>query len=398
MTKNRLLLIVAVLVAAVLVTGIATSNLGDGNGLDGNLPNGGATNGDVPNGGEPNGDEPNGVAAPDFTSGMGMAVDCDDNPGEGLETGDAAVDFRFQDATGTTFSLSDFRGKLVVLNFWTTWCGYCQEELPFIQEVYDDWSYDDLVLLAIDKGEDLATVVTFIQDEGYSLPIVMDEEQKVVAQYGVTAIPTTFFIDEEGIIQYKQIGYFHTTEDIEEVLNQILTTGTYVAEPAEPEEPEPDSAGLGFIVSCPQNPGEGLDVGDAALDFHYQDAQGLSVSLSDFRGQPVIVCFWATWCGYCNMQLPYLQQLYEDWQDTALVMITISKGEEPATVATFMQDEGLTFPVLTDSAQKAVGQYGVSGVPTTFFIDEEGVIQYKKVGYFHSLEDIEDILNQLFDW
>jgi peroxiredoxin len=67
-------------------------------------------------------------------------------------------------------------------------------------------------------------------------------------------------------------------------------------------------------------------------------------------------------------------------------------------VATFMQDEGLTFPVLTDSAQKAVGQYGVSGVPTTFFIDEEGVIQYKKVGYFHSLEDIEDILNQLFDW
>jgi peroxiredoxin len=387
MAKNniwKLILIVAAV--AMLVIGITTGNLGDG---------GDELNGNVPNGDVPNGGEPNGVAAPDFTSGLGMAVDCDDNPGEGLEAGDTTVDFRFQDAAGTTFSLSDFRGKLVMLNFWTSWCGYCVEELPNIQQIYDEWSYDDLVLLAIDKGEDLATVATFIQDEGYSLPIVMDEEQKVVAQYGVTAIPTTFFIDGEGTIQYKQIGYFHTTEDIEEVLNQILTTGTYVAEP---DEPEPDSAGLGFIIGCPENPADGLEVGDVALDFQYQDADGLSVTLSDFRGKPVMVCFWATWCPYCNNQLPYLQQIYDDWQDTELVMMTVSKGEEPATVAAFMQDEGLTFPVITDSAQKASDQYGVSGVPTTFFIDEEGVIQHKKVGYFHSTEDIEDILNQLFDW
>ena len=396
MAKNRLMLIVVVLVAVALVTGIATSNLGDGgDGLNGNVPNGDEPNGDAPNGDEPNGDAPNGIAQPDLTSGMGLIIDCDDNPGEGLEAGATAVDFRFQDAMGTTFSLSDFRGKLVMLNFWATWCGYCVEELPNIQQIYNNWSYDEVVLLTIDKGEELDIVTTFIQDEGYTFPIVMDEERKVSDQYGANAIPTTFFIDEEGIIQAKKVGYFHTTEDIENVLNQILTTGTYVVEP---DEPEPDSAGLGFIISCPANPGDGLEVGDAALDFHYQDADGLAATLSDFRGKPVMVCFWATWCGFCNKQLPYLQQLYDEWQGTELVMITISKGEEPITVATFMQDEGLSFPVITDSAQKAASQYGVSGVPTTFFIDEEGVIQHKKVGYFYSTEDIEDILNQLFDW
>jgi peroxiredoxin len=222
---------------------------------------------------------------------------------------------------------------------------------------------------------------------------VMGTEQIVSTKYGVNAIPTTFFIDEDGIIQHKKIGYFQTTEDIEEVLNQIITTETYVAAPE-----EPDSAGLGFITGCPHNTGDSLDVGDTALDFQFQDADGLAHSLSDFRGKPVMVCFWATWCGFCNKQLPFLQQLYDEWQGTELVMITISKGEEPNTVATFMQDNELTFPVLTDSSQKAVNQYGVTGVPTTFFVDEDGVVQFKQVGYFHSTEDIEDILNQLFDW
>ncbi len=386
---NLLKIIVVAVVAAMLVTGIATGNLGDGVAPNGDVPNGEEPNGDAPNGDVPNGVEP---AEPDLTSGLGSIVDCDEYTGEDLEAGAPAIDFRFQDAVGTTFSLSDFRGKVVMLNFWTTWCGYCVEELPSIQELYDKWPYDEVVLLTIVKGEDLDTLTTFMQDGGYSFPVVMDEEQKVSTQYGVSAIPTTFFIDEEGIIQAKKVGYFHSTEDIEDILNQIITTGSYVAEP---DEPEPDSAGLGSIISCPENPGDSLEVSDVALDFQFQDADGQAVSLSDLRGKPIMVCFWATWCGYCNKQLPYLQQLYDQWQGTELVMLTISKGEEPSTVATFMQDEGLSFPVLTDSAQKASSQYGVGGVPTTFFIDEDGIIQFKKVGYFHSLEDIEDILNQL---
>jgi peroxiredoxin len=381
--NNKWKLIAVAVVAAMLITGIATGNLGDGDETNGKMPNGYVTKGE----------EPNGIAQPDFSSDMGAVIDCDDNTGEGLEAGAMAVDFRFQDAVGTTFSLSDFGGKLVILNFWTTWCSYCVDELPNIQQIYNEWSYDEVVMLTIDKGEDYDTVATFMQEEGYSFPIVMDTEQIVSTKYGVTAIPTTFFIDEDGIIQHKKIGYFHTTEDIEEVLNQIITTGTYVTAPE-----EPDSAGLGFITGCPQNTGDSLDIGDTALDFQFQDADGLAVSLSDFRGKPVMVCFWATWCGFCNKQLPYLQQLYYEWQGTELVMITISKGEEPSTVATFMQDNELTFPVLTDSSQKAVSQYGVTGVPTTFFIDEDGVVQFKQVGYFHSTEDIEDILNQLFDW
>ena len=393
--NNRLKIIVVALLAAMLAMGIATGNIGSEAAPNGDEPNGVVPNGDEPNGDEPNGGEPNGdYAQPDLSS-LGLIVDCEESTGAEPAAGDLALDFRFQDAVGTTFSLSDFRGRLVMLNFWGTWCGYCEMEMPYIQQTYEEWPSDEVVLLTIDKGEEPATVAEFMQGQGVSFPVVVDRERKVVTQYQVDGIPRTFFIDEDGIIQYIKIGRFHSYEHIEDVLNQIITTGSYVEEP---DEPEPDSAGMAVITSCPENPGDSLEVGDLALDFQFQDASDQALSLSDFRGKPVILGFWATWCPYCQRQLPYLQQLYDEWQGTELVMLTISKGEEPATVATFMQDEELSFPVVVDSAQKASSQYGVSGVPTTFFIDEDGIIQFIRVGYFHSLKDIEDILNQLFDW
>ena len=94
---------------------------------------------DEPNGGNPNGDTPNGdePGEPDL-SGLGSIIDCDEFTGQSPQIGNSAPDFRFQDAVGQTFSLSSFRGKPVMLNFWTTWCHYCKVEFPYIQQVYDE--------------------------------------------------------------------------------------------------------------------------------------------------------------------------------------------------------------------------------------------------------------------
>ena len=362
----------------VVVTGMAAVGC---NGVD---DNGDITNGDVPNG--------DGLDEPDL-SGLGLVVDCDQNAGEEPGVGDKALDFRCQDASGQTFFLSDFRGKLVILNFWATWCSYCNKQLPYLQQLHDEGTNTDLVLLTLSKGEEPNTVATFMQDEGLSFPVVLDREQEVSAQYHVTGVPTTFFIDEEGVIQFIKVGYFHSLGDIADIVYQI--TGTYIVEP---DLAEPDLSAPGLAIDCDQNTsGEKPEAGETALDFRFQDAEGQTFALSDFRGRLVILNFWATWCGYCNKQLPHIQQLYDELPEPDVVLLTLSKGEEPATVATFMQDEGLSFPVIVDSEQKVSAQYQVTGVPTTFFIDEEGIVQFIKVGYFHSLEDIEEILSQFSD-
>ena len=188
---------------------------------NGDIPNGDEPNGDEPNGDEPNGDEPNGDE-PDLST-LGLVVDCDPNTsGEEPEVGDIALDFRFQDAAGTTFSLSDFRGTLVILNFWAVHCGFCVAEVPHIQQIYEQWPATDVVLLTIPRGDEPAEVATFMQEHELSFPVLIDEGRIVSGEYDVNGIPTTFFIDEEGVIQFIQDRYFENYEEIVDVLNQLL--------------------------------------------------------------------------------------------------------------------------------------------------------------------------------
>jgi len=215
----KVLLITAL--AAVLVVGLTTTACCDGVDGNGDIPNGDVPNGDVPNGDEPNDGEPN-DGEPDLTSGFGIIIDCDGYSGSGLQAGDPAPDFRFQDAAGQTFSLSDFQGRSVMLNFWATWCGWCIVEMPHIQQVYDEWPDDELVILTIDFGEDAAKVNDFLADIGVSLPVLLDREAAVAAQYRVTNLPRTLFIDKEGLIRGIKFGAFQSLEELEDILNQLI--------------------------------------------------------------------------------------------------------------------------------------------------------------------------------
>ncbi|MCX6011386.1 MAG: TlpA disulfide reductase family protein, partial [Chloroflexi bacterium] len=185
-------------------------------------PNGN-TNGNEPNGNEPNGDEPNGnePAEPDLINGPGVIIDCEEYTGQGLQPLDPAPDFSFEDAAGSTFSLSDFQGKMVMLNFWATRCGYCVMELPYLQQIYEEWPSDELLLLAVDVSESADKVNAYLADNGISLPVLLDIEAEVKAQYLVQSIPRTFFIDKEGLIQGIKFGAFSGVEEIESILEQL---------------------------------------------------------------------------------------------------------------------------------------------------------------------------------
>jgi peroxiredoxin len=143
-----------------------------------------------------------------------------------------------------------------------------------------------------------------------------------------------------------------------------------------------------LIAGC-SGDSEATDGEIQAPDFQLNTLDGQTVCLSDFRGEVVLINFWATWCGPCAYEMPFLQQVYDEWQEAGLVLLAVNVGESPEKVAAFMQDHGFSFPVLLDTEGIVATQYGASSIPTTFLIDENGIAQAVKIGAFQSVEEIE---------
>ena len=141
---------------------------------------------------------------------------------QGTETGSLAPDFQLQNLDGQTVSLGNLQGKPVLINFWATWCPPCRGEMPYIQEIYEEWTDKGLVLLAINIGESSSTVRDFMQSQNLSLTVLLDTKQDVAQRYSISGIPTTFFIDEVGIIKDKVIGAFQNKTQIENGLSKIM--------------------------------------------------------------------------------------------------------------------------------------------------------------------------------
>ncbi len=121
------------------------------------------------------------------------------------------------------------------------------------------------------------------------------------------------------------------------------------------------------------------EVGYSAPDFELTDLSGKSVRLSDFRGKPVVLNFWATWCPPCRQELPTLQDLHVR-RGSAVVLLAISQGEAAQDVLAFVRQYGYTFRVLLDP-QLSVGQaYGARAIPMTVVVDPDGVIIFIRRG------------------
>ncbi len=138
------------------------------------------------------------------------------------EVGKPAPDFELQNLDGQSISLSDLQGKPILLNFWAIWCPPCRSEMPYMQEIHEEWSDKGLVLLAIDIGEGPSQIKEFLDANNLSLPVLLDSDKSVAQKYNISNIPTTFFIDKDGIIQEKVIGAFPSKTAIEKHLGSII--------------------------------------------------------------------------------------------------------------------------------------------------------------------------------
>lgn len=146
----------------------------------------------------------------------------------------AAKDFAFYDQYGQEHTLSDYKGKVVFLNFWATWCPPCQNEMPDIQKIYEDYggNQEDLIVLGVanpkteehpyNQDGSQEEVEAFLSEGGYTYPVVMDTTGEAFQAYGVTSFPTTFMIDRDGNV-FGYVTGMLTRSMMESIIEQTMS-------------------------------------------------------------------------------------------------------------------------------------------------------------------------------
>jgi peroxiredoxin len=139
--------------------------------------------------------------------------------------GTPAADFSLTDLNGRVHRLSDYRGKIVLVNFWATWCKPCTTEMPAMQATYDRLRDKGFVVLAVNELEDEAKVRDHIRTYGHTFPVLLDRDNRVANQFGVFGLPVSVFIDESGVVQEYIKGGLLTEQKIIEVVGRIQAAG-----------------------------------------------------------------------------------------------------------------------------------------------------------------------------
>ncbi len=134
----------------------------------------------------------------------------------------------------------------------------------------------------------------------------------------------------------------------------------------------------------------------SAPEFTLQNVDGSTVNLLDFRGRPVMLTFWQIHCPACQFQMPFTQALYDKWSSDSLVIITINVGDRPSDVQDYVNSRGITYPVLLDTQTIVTQDYGIIGVPTTYFIDDRGFFKGYQIGAFQNEDGMESAIKSVF--
>lgn len=121
--------------------------------------------------------------------------------------GQPAPDFVLKSAAGENLRLSEYRGDVVMINFWATWCGPCRQEMPLLDELYTRYQRVGFNLLGVNIDDDSGRAMQMIDELGVSFPVLFDEKKEVSKLYQVEAMPVTVLVDRHGTVRHVHHGY-----------------------------------------------------------------------------------------------------------------------------------------------------------------------------------------------
>lgn len=249
--------------------------------------------------------------------------------------GKPALDFQVMDLNGEELSLKDLRGQVVLLDFWATWCPPCIAEIPNIKKLYEKYKDQKFQIIGISLDRSMEPLETYVKKEELKWFHYWDKSRKVSTLYKVQGIPSTFLIDGEGIIRKTNLRGHALEHAVAELMTENLERpiDPHAKPPGDSsrrqsipatkiikQEKTPQDVGLPELFGARTN----RWVGKPAPDFQVTDLKGEELSLKNFRGQVVLLDFWATWCRPCIAEMPKVKRTYEKYKDQKFQIIGIS--------------------------------------------------------------------------
>jgi thiol-disulfide isomerase/thioredoxin len=333
-----------------------------------------------------------------------------------LAAGAIAPDFSMRDIAGKEIRLSDFKGKVIVLDFWATWCGPCISSFPHTQEIAAKYKDQDVIVLAAGTSDTIAKFQEWIpknQPKYPDLRFAYDlneretlafEERASAKLYHVVGIPTQFVIGRDGKITGVVVG----NEGMGDARTEfalaaagVKVDAAIVAQgQAQVAKEAQASAATAAKPTAPFREGYGkLKAGNPVPDFTVITPEGKEAKFSDYaKGKTVVLDFWATWCGPCQKAMPHYEEIQRKYADKGVVILGVCGFDTRANYDKWLVDTKgkYTFATVFDPVGKpaagdkeAMGrtvmmqlsQGALTPLPTTLVINAAGKLVGSYVGY-----------------
>ena len=318
----------------------------------------------------PTADEAETVATTDDERGWRDASDAqrrarwDRLEGHAAPTLEGLVDW----TTASAKSWSDLRGKVVVLDFWATWCAPCREEAPKLQALHERFASEGLVILGVHAPRGRETMRAFVEREKLSYTFASDATGASFDRYGVESVPTLMVVDKRGVLRVAGANRAKTTEIVEHLLAE--------PSPSTPAAPVPNwpaivEKELYAKVDLRGKPAPELAFGDWLT------------ARPELEGKAILIDFWATWCGPCVKTIPELNAFHDEFGED-LAVIGISK-EDAAVVRAFVEETPVRYALSVDSTGALSDAVGVEGIPHVLLLSSDGIVRWQ--GYPLSEEE-----------
>ncbi len=314
---------------------------------------------------------------------------------------------------GKEIDLSHLADRVVLLDFWATWCGPCVMAIPHVQQISEHFADKPVTVLGInrDRPGDDAKVRKFVKDKKITFDHILDMDGGIAQRYYVTGIPCMVLIDQKGVVQSTQTGFAPShREELIEQIDELLAGGSLLNEERLGEKLRQANAAdeertkrqkemelkmrFGFEMNAKL-----LDlIGKEAPAFDVKDIAGRQIKSSDLKGRALLLNFWMAHDfddeNDARLSSPerYLRSIQRvarrfDEREFAVVgVITHTRWTPPEDIAKWTNEQRITFPQVVDEGGSLAELYHVRSYPTRVLIDAQGVVQDIAVGSSHNVE------------
>lgn len=292
--------------------------------------------------------------------------------------GKQAPELQVKDWSGEPRSLKDLRGeKIVVLDFWGTWCPPCIASIPKNNEFHAAYKDKGVEFIGVCESQrpSRMTMEQVVEQKGIQYPTAKDIENKTTSSYGVMWFPFYVIIDRDGIVRGAGLQPNYIGMAIQALLEE--------------ENADSDNADSSKTAVIPDGWLEGSSSkrnrlsaieGNEPPAFKVTDwINSDAMTFDDLEGKVVLVDFWATWCGPCRRAVPHTNEMAEKYADEGLVVIGVCNTRGAEKMGETVEQLDIRYPVCKDVNNQTVRAWRVNGYPDYYLIDRKGNLRIADV-------------------